>query len=377
MTGGWLFAPAALSDDGRVAAITREGFLFEWDADDAPACQSEWPSFRHDPQSTGNYDADGTAPAAPDRLALIARGGTSYRLGFRSPGDDALCGTAARYIADIDGQSLDLGAPVEGGTTFTKDITLPDGARRITIRAADGPAAGAFNLGPPGVLERAPAGDGGASGRFTPVVPGSGKLGKARLKLKLRHRKSRTRSGRSCARGRVRVTVTGADRRLIRRARLRVRRRSFADRRAPFSRVFRERHTRRGHVHRARVLVRLKDGRRVRLASGSGCARGRRERAVHVGRAPQDPEALVEARPAAQLRAVELQRRPQRRRHRLELRPHQRLVRAGLRRDLARGRAAGRAAPPRCPRRVPRTRSRTSSGSARSVSRVTASTSSG
>ena len=67
VTGGWLFAPAALSDDGRVAAITREGFLFEWDAADAPACQSEWPSFRHDQQGTGNYDADGTPPGAPER----------------------------------------------------------------------------------------------------------------------------------------------------------------------------------------------------------------------------------------------------------------------------------------------------------------------
>ena len=31
VTGGWLFAPAALSDDGRMAGITREGFLFEWE----------------------------------------------------------------------------------------------------------------------------------------------------------------------------------------------------------------------------------------------------------------------------------------------------------------------------------------------------------
>ena len=50
-----------------MAAVTREGFLFEWDAEDAPACQSEWPSFRHDPQGTGNYDADGTAPGRARR----------------------------------------------------------------------------------------------------------------------------------------------------------------------------------------------------------------------------------------------------------------------------------------------------------------------
>ena len=89
VTGGWLFAPAALSDDGRVAAVTREGFLFEWDADDAPACQSEWPSFRHDPQGTGNYDADGTrARARPARSRLTKLDGNIYRLTMTSPGDD-------------------------------------------------------------------------------------------------------------------------------------------------------------------------------------------------------------------------------------------------------------------------------------------------
>ena len=238
-----------------------------------PSCQSEWPSFRHDPQSTGNYDADGTAPATPDRLALISQGGTSFRLGFRSPGDDGLCDTATRYVAEVDGQPLDLGAPVEGGTTFTKDVTLPEGARKVTIRAADGPANGAFNLGAPGVLERAPAGGEGASGRFTPV--GNAPLGKARLKLTLSFRPGRTRSRRRCARGRVRVTVTGADRRLVARARFRVGKRSFLDRRPPLSRVYRDRHIGPSHLHRAKVSVRLKDGRLVRLSKRFRvCAQG-------------------------------------------------------------------------------------------------------
>jgi hypothetical protein len=273
VTGGWLFAPAALSDDGRIAAITREGFLFEWDATDAPACQTEWPSFRHDPQSTGNYDADGTAPGAPDRLGLIARGGSLFRLGFRSPGDDGLCGTATRYVADVDGQPLDLGAPVEGGTTFTKDITLPDGARKVTIRAADGPANAAFNLGAPGVLERSLAGGEGASERFTSVR--TTPLPRARLKLKLTYRARRTRSRRRCALNRVRVTVTGADRRLVARARFRVGRRSFFDRRPPLSRVYRDRHIGPSHRHKAKVSVRLKDGRLVRLSKRFRvCAQG-------------------------------------------------------------------------------------------------------
>ncbi|HEX8105122.1 MAG TPA: S8 family serine peptidase [Solirubrobacteraceae bacterium] len=160
VTGGWLFAPAALSGDGRIAAITREGFLFEWKAPDMPACQAEWPSFRHDPRHTGNYDADGTAPGTPDKLALKPLGGDRFELSFRSPGDDGLCGTATRYVADLDGTPIDLGAPVAGGETFKKELRLAPTVRRLTVRAADGPADAAFNLGGPGRLERKAPGGG-------------------------------------------------------------------------------------------------------------------------------------------------------------------------------------------------------------------------
>ena len=161
VTGGWLFAPAALSADGRVAGITREGFLYEWDQATMPACQSEWPSFRHDPQGSGNYDRDGTAPGAPTGLKLTSLGGNRYRLEFRSPGDDGLCGTAKRYVADIDGQPLALGEPVAGGEPVSLDITVPAGARRIAVRAQDE----AGNLGQPGGLVRTVA----AGGGFDPV----------------------------------------------------------------------------------------------------------------------------------------------------------------------------------------------------------------
>ena len=92
VTGGWLFAPAAFSDDGRMADITREGYLFQWNLPNLPACQTEWPSFRHDPQQSGNYDRDGTAPGPVHSVS--ASGNT---LSFRSPGDDDDCGTATRY----------------------------------------------------------------------------------------------------------------------------------------------------------------------------------------------------------------------------------------------------------------------------------------
>ncbi len=298
VTGGWLFAPAALSDDGRLAGITREGYLFEWKAPDAPACQSEWPSFRHDQQGTGNYDADGTPPAAPDMLSLTPSGATTFRLSFRSPGDDGFCGTATRYVADVDGQSFDLGAPVAGGSTFTKDISLSQSARRVTIRAADGPADGRFNLGAPGVLERTSGAGGGSGtgggggsgseggssaggGSFTPVVPsGAGKPAKPRLKVVLKYRKGHTRRKprRTCANSSIRVTVSGADRRLVRRANLRLGRRIQADRRPPASKVFRIKRLRKTHLRRGKAAVRLKDGRLVRVSSRLVriCARPRR-----------------------------------------------------------------------------------------------------
>jgi hypothetical protein len=137
VTGGWLFAPAALSDDGRMAGITREGYLFEWEVDGAPACQTQWPSFRHDEQGTGNHAADGTPPGAPTQLRLELVSGDRFRLSFVSPGDDGRCGTAARYVATLDGERLDLGAPVAGGETVTRELRLPGRAGRVTVQAVD------------------------------------------------------------------------------------------------------------------------------------------------------------------------------------------------------------------------------------------------
>ncbi len=150
VTGGWLFAPSALSDDHRVADITREGYLFEWGAPGAPSCQTEWPSFRHDPQQTGNYNADGTPPGAPQALTLTPLGRSRYRLAFTSPGDDGLCGTAASYLVEVNGRLVDLtlGRPVAGGQRFSRDVTLPAGFTSFSLRARDE----AGNTGAPAII---------------------------------------------------------------------------------------------------------------------------------------------------------------------------------------------------------------------------------
>jgi hypothetical protein len=144
-TGGWLAAPATLSSDGRLADMTREGYLFQWQTQ-APACQPQWPGFRHDQQDSGNYDHDGTPPNAPSNLALTALGGERYRLTFTAPGDDGPCGTPAAYVTWVNGKrtNLGLGSPVAGGSTFTAEVTLPAGARSVAVQAVDE----AQNLGP-------------------------------------------------------------------------------------------------------------------------------------------------------------------------------------------------------------------------------------
>jgi hypothetical protein len=144
-TGGWLAAPAALSFDGRMAAVTREGYLFQWQTQ-APACQSEWPSFRHDQQGSGNYNHDGTPPNAPASMTLSALGGGHYRLSFTAPGDDGPCGTPASYLTRVGSKLVDLGlgAPVAGGSAFSAEVTLPAGAKRLSLQARDQ----AGNLGP-------------------------------------------------------------------------------------------------------------------------------------------------------------------------------------------------------------------------------------
>jgi hypothetical protein len=152
VTGGWLFAPAALSDDGRMAGITREGYLFEWGSQ-AAACQAQWPSYRHDPHSSGNYDRDGTPPGTPANLKL--EGG---QLTFTAPGDDGpKCGTATRYEVvksdtPITPQGFGSAEPVTGSgvpapaTAGTKQgLLVPTPGRRyLALRAVDD----AGNVGP-------------------------------------------------------------------------------------------------------------------------------------------------------------------------------------------------------------------------------------
>ena len=138
VTGGWLFAPAALSNDGRVAAITREGFLFQWNVGQ-PACQSEWPSFRHDQQGSGNYDRDGTPPGALTGFTAT-QNGSSVTLSWKATGDDNQCGTAAQYRVLVDGVALTTGLPTPAAAGSAQSLTLSNvgsGLHRFVVQAVD------------------------------------------------------------------------------------------------------------------------------------------------------------------------------------------------------------------------------------------------
>jgi len=155
VTGGWLFAPAALSTDGRVADITREGYLFEWKVGQSP-CQAtgtQWPSFRHDPLGSGNFNTDGTPPASPANATLTSDGATTYKLTFTTPGDDGFCASADHYRVFVNGapvspSSIGLGRPASGGSLTSVTVTLAASARQLSFQAVD--AAG--NVGAPASL---------------------------------------------------------------------------------------------------------------------------------------------------------------------------------------------------------------------------------
>ncbi|HEY0317815.1 MAG TPA: S8 family serine peptidase [Solirubrobacterales bacterium] len=165
VTGGWLYSPAALSDDGRIAAITREGYLFEWNQEQMPPCQTEWPSFRHDQQGSGNYDRDGTPPGPPTGMAVAGE-----ELQFTAPGDDEACGTASSYEivsshSPIGPSQFASATPLAGAPTpaeagSAETFPLPAHERYVAVRAVDEEG----NVGPLATVDTAPGAGGGGGG---------------------------------------------------------------------------------------------------------------------------------------------------------------------------------------------------------------------
>jgi hypothetical protein len=130
--------------DSKVAVnVTRSGYVFAYRTA-APACSpSSWPRFHHDIANSGWYGRDAMAPGRPD--SARAAGG---KLSFTAPGDDLLCGKAAKYevvqsdraitAANFSDASPLEGAPEPSAAGSEETITLPGSVRRfVAVRAVD------------------------------------------------------------------------------------------------------------------------------------------------------------------------------------------------------------------------------------------------
>ena len=153
LTGDWTVANPAIgafgareTDPGArkaVIALTRSGRILAYRTA-GPACApASWPRFHHDNANSGDARRDAVAPGRPEAARLTAR-----RLAFTAPGDDLLCGRAARYevrTADApitaatfaDAQTVEaVGAPGPAGGLDTLELRGPLG-RFVAVRAVD------------------------------------------------------------------------------------------------------------------------------------------------------------------------------------------------------------------------------------------------
>lgn len=102
LTGDWTAATPTLGSFGTldtargarkdVVAITRSGVLSVYRTEASACSPSSSPRFHHDIANSGDSARDAVPPGVPVRVSL--RNGV---LRFHAPGDDLMCGTAARY----------------------------------------------------------------------------------------------------------------------------------------------------------------------------------------------------------------------------------------------------------------------------------------
>jgi hypothetical protein len=139
LTADWMVSTPAIGSFGSldtdssarkaVFAVTRRGTVLAYRTS-APACSpSSSPRFHHDNANSGDFARDAIAPGKPAGLALSGR-----TLSFTAPGDDLLCGRAAKY--EVSGGISTPPAPAAAGTR--QSVTLAPGAGPVVaIRAVD------------------------------------------------------------------------------------------------------------------------------------------------------------------------------------------------------------------------------------------------
>ena len=154
LTSDWMVANPLLGSFGTrdtdpaarkvVVAMTRAGVVFAYRTDAAACSPSSWTRFHHDNANSGHYDRDAVLPGKPSRVQRVSK-----TLSFVAPGDDLLCGTAARYevvhanrritAADFASPAKLLTGPPGPAAAGTKlTMPLPPGTRsHVAVRAVD------------------------------------------------------------------------------------------------------------------------------------------------------------------------------------------------------------------------------------------------
>jgi hypothetical protein len=165
LTGDWTIATPSLGSFGTldtsagarkdVVSITRSGTLSVYSTPAGACSPSSSPRFHHDNWNSGNYLTDAVDPGRPFSVHL--RGSS---VSFTAPGNDLLCGTAARYelvtskrpiTPENFAQARQLdGTPAPRPAGTRQSFSLPPGTERyVAIRAVD-PAG---NVGLPAVIQ--------------------------------------------------------------------------------------------------------------------------------------------------------------------------------------------------------------------------------
>jgi hypothetical protein len=131
-----------------VIGLTRSGYLLAYSTPAGPCTSSSWPRFHHDNANSGDYSRDAALPGKPTDESVTGPDGPRD-ITLDPPGDDLLCGTAAKYdvvtsddpIDDADDfagatQLSGADAPTAPGTPQT--FQVPAGAHRyVAVRGED------------------------------------------------------------------------------------------------------------------------------------------------------------------------------------------------------------------------------------------------